>query len=229
MRKELLIFGSNGALGSGVTNLLSKKDFDRIYLFDFEFKNEASENKVEQIEIDDLSIEENVIQAFSKINTSNETLFFLFSTIGGFFGGKTVWNTEEKDFDKMININLKANFLISKHFGKLVSKAAGGSICLTSAYVASYQESEKAIYGASKAAVSHLVKTISEEGINMNMTANGIAPFIIDTPANRKFMKDADYNKWMKPEEIGELVWALFKNYNFISGNIIELKHRFNK
>ena len=44
MRKELLIFGANGALGSGVTNTLSKKDYDQIYLFDFNYKEKESKN-----------------------------------------------------------------------------------------------------------------------------------------------------------------------------------------
>ena len=35
MKKELLIFGSNGALGKGVTKVLSQKDFDKIYFFDY--------------------------------------------------------------------------------------------------------------------------------------------------------------------------------------------------
>jgi hypothetical protein len=41
-------------------------------------------------------------------------------------------------------------------------------------------------------------------------------------------MKNANYSSWMKPEEIAELVHSLFVHYNFVSGNIIELKKRFN-
>jgi hypothetical protein len=42
-------------------------------------------------------------------------------------------------------------------------------------------------------------------------------------------MKNASHDSWIKPEEIGQLVDSLFDNYNFVSGNVIELKHRFNK
>ena len=75
---------------------------------------------------------------------------------------------------------------------------------------------------------NYLVETLSYEGNSINLSVNAIAPFIIDTPANREWMKDAKYSSWMKPEEIGELIHSLFKHYNFISGNIIELKKRFN-
>ena len=43
MTKELLIFGANGALGSGVTETLLKKDYDQIYLFGSKFERNRYE------------------------------------------------------------------------------------------------------------------------------------------------------------------------------------------
>ena len=111
----MLIFGSSGALGEGVTKVFIEKNYDRIYLFDFKHKNIALTN-VKQIIVKDLSVEENVKKAFSEITPSKETIFFLFSTIGGFTGGKKIWETEIGDFDRMINMNLRTSFLISKYF-----------------------------------------------------------------------------------------------------------------
>jgi NAD(P)-dependent dehydrogenase (short-subunit alcohol dehydrogenase family) len=71
-----------------------------------------------------------------------------------------------------------------------------------------------------------MIKTLAEEGKEINLSANAIAPFIIDTPANREWMKDADYESWIKPAEIGELVYSIFQNYRLLSGNIYQLKHR---
>ena len=59
MKKELLIFGSNGALGTGATRILKTKDYDKIYLFDFHLKEENTQSNIVQIKIEDLSIEEN--------------------------------------------------------------------------------------------------------------------------------------------------------------------------
>ncbi len=106
----------------------------------------------------------------------------LFSTIGGFTGGKKIWETEVGYFDRMINMNLKTNFLIAKYFSLLVRKLDSGSICLTSAYTGLFPEEGKGVYGASKAALIHLVKTLAEEGKEIKLSANAIAPFIIDTP-----------------------------------------------
>lgn len=229
MQKVLLIFGSNGALGKGATGVLAKKDFDKIFLFDFDIQqSEVTGKNIEKIEIKDLTKEENVIRAFASIKPDKNTYYFLFSTIGGFWGGQTVWETKLEDWERMINLNLTANFLIAKHFSWLVKGSAGGSICLTAAYTAENPEAMKGAYGVSKAALVHLVKTLSLEGQNINLSANSIAPYIIDTPANRNWMPDADYKNWIKPEEIGETVCSLFSNFKYVSGAVITLKEKIN-
>lgn len=227
MQKELLIFGANGALGKGITKSLTDKNFSKIYLFDFKFDEEIAGNKTEIILINDLSKEENVIKAFENIQPSKEKLFFLYSTVGGFAAGKYVWETELYEFDKMMNINIKANYFIAKHFSKLVKDSAGGSICFTAALSGLQAEEKRSSYGISKAAVAQLVKELALEGEKINLSVNALAPKIIDTNANRKFMPDADFSKWIKPEEIGNFVNDIFDNFNFISGNIITLKNRF--
>jgi NAD(P)-dependent dehydrogenase (short-subunit alcohol dehydrogenase family) len=228
LKKELIIFGSSGALGNGVTEVFLKKNYDKIYLLDFKHK-EIAQTNVQQVIVQDLSIEGNVKKAFSEIEPSREKVFFLFSTIGGFTGGKKIWETEVGYFDRMINMNLKTSFLIAKYFSLLVKSSHSGSLCLTSAYTGLFPEAGKAVYGTSKAALIYLIKTLAEEGKEINLSANAIAPFIIDTPANREWIKDGDYDSWIKPSEIGEFVDSLFLSYNIQTGNIYTLKNRFNK
>lgn len=227
--KKLLIFGANGALGKGVTKILTTKSYDEIFLFGSKLDELEIEGRIKKIIVQDLSQEKNVIEAFNHVKADSNIKLFLFSTIGGFYGGVDLWETFEEDFDRMFDMNVKANYLIAKHFSEKVKKSDGGSICFTSAYTANHPEPGKFAYGSSKAALNFLVKTLSDEGKKINLSVNAIAPFIIDTPANREWMKSISHESWIKPEEIGELVDSLFNNYNFVSGNIIELKHRFNK
>ena len=229
MNNKLMIFGANGALGKGVTKTLLSKDYDQIYLFDSKIDESISDPKVKQLIVKDLSIENNVLSAMYEIKSNEKANLFLFSTIGGYYGGTSVWETEEIDFDRMINMNLKTNFFIAKHFATLVKKSLGGSICFTSAFTGNHPEKLKFAYGAAKSAINYLVKTLSQEATDLNLSVNAIAPFIIDTAANREWIKNANYSSWIRPEEIGELVHSLFTNYNFVSGNIIELKERFSK
>ena len=228
MKKKLLIFGSSGALGKGVIEVFLKKQYDEIYLFDFKHK-EVSHDNIFKILVKDLSEENNVQKAFSHVSPSKDSVYYLFSTVGGFTGGKKIWETEIGYLDRMISMNLKTNYLIAKYFSLLVKDSHSGSICLTAAYTGLVKEPGKAAYGVSKAALIHLAKTLSEEGKEIRLTANAIAPFIIDTPANREWMSDADFDKWIKPNEIGEFVESIFQNYNTISGNIFILKNRFNR
>jgi len=227
VKKELLIFGADGALGRGVTKVLSSKNYDKIHLFDFGFKDKTKNEKTKRTIIKDLSLEENVKEAFTNVKSNKDTAFFLFTTVGGFAGGNTIWEMDTEDWDKMMKMNLTTSFIIAKYFAQLVNNSHSGSICFTAAYVGLFPDINKAAYGVSKGALVHFVKTLAEEGKAINLSANAIAPYIIDTPANRSWMKDANYDSWMKPDEIAELIHSLFNNYYFVSGNIITLKHRF--
>jgi NAD(P)-dependent dehydrogenase (short-subunit alcohol dehydrogenase family) len=225
MKKTLLIFGAYGALGKGVISALLRKDYDKYYLFDFNAEEqEISDKRVININTGDLSDEINVERAFQRTDIKEGKLF-LFSTVGGFFGGKELAETTVDDFDKMISRNVKTNFLIAKNFLNKVSD--GGAICLTTALTGLNPEAGKIAYGTSKSALNYLVEALSLECVEKGICVTGIAPHIIDTPENRKWTPDGDYEKWQKPEEIGELLHFIFSNYNYLSGNIIKLKTRF--
>jgi NAD(P)-dependent dehydrogenase (short-subunit alcohol dehydrogenase family) len=228
MQKHLLIFGSNGALGKGVTEILVKKDYDKIFLFDSK-PNEITGQNIEKILVGNLTEETNVIKAFSNVKSSKEIEYFLFTTVGGFTGGKNLWDTDTNDLTKMLDSNLKTCFLISKYFARLVMDSAGGSILFTVAYTGLFPEKGKIPYGVSKSSVIYLAETLALEGAGINLSANAIAPYIIDTPANREWMgKDYDYEQLIKPVEIGEVVQSIFLNYRIISGSIIKLPGRLN-
>lgn len=226
MRKEALIFGSSGALGLGVVKTLLTKGFDHLYLFDFKMSEETLPG-VTKVTVEDLTNSSNVEKAFSFVKPAEDKLLFLFSTVGGFVGGKTIEETTDEDLQKMFAMNFTANFNILKEFKKLVAASRGGSAVFTSAFTAFAGEFGKSVYGASKSALSHLVETGAEEGRNINLSVNAIAPFILDTPANRSWMTDTDFNTLIKPEEVGELLMAIFQNFHFVSGNIIKLRYRF--
>ncbi len=61
-------------------------------------------------------------------------------------------------------------------------------------------------YTMSKAAVAAMTAALGEELASRQIWVNAIAPSIIDTPANRRAMPDADYATWPKVEAIAETV-----------------------
>ncbi|MBN8546141.1 MAG: SDR family oxidoreductase [Ignavibacteria bacterium] len=226
MRKEALIFGSSGALGGGVVKTLLKGEFDHLYFFDMHMPEDELP-AVTKVVTGDLSDSANVKKAFEFVDPSEDKLLFLFSTVGGFVGSKMIEETTDQDLQKMFSMNFTSNFNILREFKQKVAKCAGGSAIFTSAYTAFAGEAGKSVYGASKSALSHLVETGSEEGRAINLSVNGIAPFIIDTPANRSWMTETNFDTLIKPEEVGNLLLSVFRNFNFVSGNIIKLPYRF--
>jgi NAD(P)-dependent dehydrogenase (short-subunit alcohol dehydrogenase family) len=228
--KNLLIFGAYGALGRGVTETLLKKNYDKYYLFDFDAEKQfAGDQRVVNINSGDLSEEKNVKDVFGRITADIKDEVFLFSTVGGYFGGKEVAETSIDDLDRMLNINLKTNFLLAREYLLRFGISGKGALCFTTALSGFNPEKGKSAYGLSKSALNYLVKTLALECEEKGIAVNGIAPYIIDTSENRRWMKDADYEKWHKPEEIGELTNFIFNSRNFISGNIMSLKIRFRR
>ena len=61
-------------------------------------------------------------------------------------------------------------------------------------------------YSASKAAMVSLIRTVALENKDAGITANVILPGTMDTPANRKFMPNADVSKWVQPAAIAALI-----------------------
>ncbi|MBK6678517.1 MAG: SDR family oxidoreductase [Ignavibacteriales bacterium] len=226
MNREILVFGSCGVLGSGVVEKIRLGGFNKVWLFGTRFEGIPKHNE-EWVVVSDLSNEENVKDTFKNVVPAKDKFLFLFSTIGGYLGGKEIEDTSLDDIEKMFSMNLKTNFNILKEFKKLAADSAGGSAIFTSAMTAFTGESGKSAYGASKAALSYLVETASEEGRKINMSVNAIAPFILDTPDNRSWVPNDEHETLIKPTEVGDLILSLFDNFHFISGNIIKLRYRF--
>lgn len=226
MNREILVFGSRGDLGSSVVEKIRLVGFDKVWLFGSSFEGKPKPNE-EWVVVSDLSIEKNVKAAFKNIVPAKDKFLFLFSAIGGFTGGKKIDDTSIDDLDKMLTMNLKTNFNVLKEFKKLAGGSAGSSAIFTSAMTAFVGESGKSAYGASKAALSYLVESAAEEGKSINMSVNAIAPFILDTPENRSWVPKDEHETLIKPTEVGDLIISLFKNFHFVSGNIIKLRYRF--
>ncbi|MDP2303005.1 MAG: SDR family oxidoreductase [Ignavibacteria bacterium] len=225
MKRNLLVFGATGELGRGIVSSISLNNFDEVFLFGFS-QNENLNTEFNQVIISDLSIEKNVIDAFANVVEDKNNIYFMVSTVGGYIGGKQINQTPHEDYLRMINMNLTSNFLLLKHFATLVKNSKAGSACIIAAYRGLHAKENDGIYGASKAGLIHLIKTASLEGNEINLTVNAIAPLIIDTEANRSWMKNVNFETLQKPKEIGELIWSLFDKFHFINGNIIELTRR---
>ncbi len=221
MSRILIVTGANGTLGKGASSVLLQKNYDKVYLCDRKEIDWIPESdKVKKIMIKDMAKDEFVNNLFEKINAEKEDEIYLFSTIGGFYSGR-IGELEKDKLDLQFNINTKSVFLLAKHFQLFCSDKSGGSICFTSARTAEKPAAGKSVYGASKAALEYLVRTIAIEWENDNLSANCISPIALDTQENREWVKDKTI--LASPEMIGEKVHELFYNTPCVSGEIVKM------
>jgi len=64
-------------------------------------------------------------------------------------------------------------------------------------------------YVASKAALLALVRALDTEYRDDGIRVNAVVPSVIDTPANRDSMPDADHDTWVRPEAIADVIHFL--------------------
>ncbi len=142
------------------------------------------------------------VKKFGKIDV-------LANVIGGYIAGKPVTEIDEKDWDAMMNLNLKTAFLLSKHVVSQMTRQGSGKVIHVSAKPGLKGGGNDAAYVASKSGVIRLVESLSEEVKIKGINVNCVLPSIIDTEENRKTMPRADFSKWVKPSEIARVILFL--------------------
>lgn len=84
--------------------------------------------------------------------------------------------------------------------------ADGGAIVLVGAAAAERAGAGMAPYAAAKSAIARLVEALAAELAPRRIRANSVLPRIIDTPANRAAMPDADFSSWTSPAAIADVI-----------------------
>src|SRR5439155_19656364 len=72
-------------------------------------------------------------------------------------------------------------------------------------------------YAASKSAVAALTQALAQETTDEEIWVNAVAPSVLDTPANRAAMPDADPRRWVAPEDLAEIIVFLASPANRVT------------
>jgi NAD(P)-dependent dehydrogenase (short-subunit alcohol dehydrogenase family) len=154
-------------------------------------------------------------------------LSVLIHAAGGYAGGSPVADIEEGTVRGMIESNLVSAFWASKSAIPHLRRAGGGRLLFISSRGAVETYPGAAAYAAAKAGLEALVLTLAKELRKDGITANALRPSIIDTPANRAAMPDADRSGWVSPESIAALLAFLAsESAAQISGALIPIYGR---
>jgi NAD(P)-dependent dehydrogenase (short-subunit alcohol dehydrogenase family) len=138
--------------------------------------------------------------------------------VGGFAMGGRVHETPVEDFERQLWLNLRPAYLTCQAALPHLIAAGGGSIVCVSSRAAVQPFPGAAGYVTSKAAVLALVDALAVEYRDDGIRANAVLPSVIDTPANRASQPDADVDRWVKPEQIADVIFGLCAGAEVVSG-----------
>ena len=210
-KKVVLITGGTGALGG----MLVKKFLNSGAVTISSFHNEKDaeklkieNSKVELIELDILQ-EEQLLERIPKLVKKYGTIDILVNVVGGYLGGKNTNDLSEAEWDKMMNLNLKSAFLISKHVIPVMVLGKGGKIVHISSRTGQKSEGGDSAYAASKAGLIRFIESAAQEFKDSGININCILPTTIDTDANRKAMPNSDFSKWLSIEDLANVILFL--------------------
>lgn len=130
-------------------------------------------------------------------------------------GGMDTWN-------RMFAMNAATCVNMTKAALPELRKAKASSVINIGANGALAAAAGMGAYAASKSAVHKLTESLAEELAGEPVTVNAVLPSIIDTPANRADMPDADVSTWVAPEAIADaIVFLASPQARAISGALI--------
>ena len=138
----------------------------------------------------------------------------------------------EKEFDEVINTNLKGAFICTKAVSRVMIKQKSGKIINVSSVVGIVGNAGQSNYAAAKAGLIGFTKSMAKELAKRNINVNAVAPGFIQTdmtsvlPENVKeeFLKSIPLMRIGKPEDIANTVLFLASEYSdYITGQVINI------
>lgn len=131
------------------------------------------------------------------------------ANVAGGFRWETLAEGELETWDLMYAMNLRSAVVACRSALPALLERGGGRIVNVGAGAAAKAGLGMGAYTASKAGVQRLTEALAEELKDRNVTVNAVLPGIIDTPRNRLDMPDADFTRWVSPEQLAEVILFL--------------------
>ncbi len=211
----VLVAGGTGGLGRAVS--LGFLEHGAQVAVTFRHDNELQALKIEAMDRADRLTGFNVdvtdpaqtTELINQILAQWNRLDVLVNTVGGYAGGTPLWELDPAVFARMIDLNLRTTYALSKSAVPPMLARKTGAIVNVASKAAWDHAAGASAYTSTKAAAVALIDSLAADLIGTGVRVNSILPSIIDTEANRRAMPNADFSKWPKAEDIAEVVLFL--------------------
>jgi len=219
--KIALVAGADGGLGTHVTRALLDGGATVIGI-SRSVQQPSSDTPSFVALCADLSSVETARSAVDGIAARFGRVDILAHLVGGFAGGKTIAETDDATFQRMLDLNLNSAFYVLRAVIPHMRRAGSGCIIAIGSRAAEDPGPGVGAYSASKAALVSLIRTVALENKDLAITANVLLPGTMDTPANRKAMPGADTSQWVQPASVASLiVWLASEAGKDVNGAVI--------
>jgi len=213
--RTVLVTGAAGNLGQALAQVFGERG-DNLVLVGHRreelaatFGNEthgrmfATADLLDQSRVD--GVVRLAIERFGRIDV-------LCNIAGGFRMGTPVHQTSDKDWNFLIDINVRTMLNCVRAVVPHMIERGGGKIVNVGAAAAQKGAALMGAYVAAKSAVIRITESMAAELREKNINVNCVLPTIIDTPQNRTAMPDADPSRWVAPEDLAHVIVFLASN-----------------
>jgi NAD(P)-dependent dehydrogenase (short-subunit alcohol dehydrogenase family) len=201
--RTIMVLGGRGALGRAVVERL-RLDGASVVAADARPPGDdssADSDSLRHITVDVLD-EGSVSSALAALPVP----FAVVNVVGGYAPPQAVRDLDISVLRKQFELNLVSAAIVTKYAMPLLIAQGGGAVVHTSSRVAVQDGENGFSYSVTKLGVVRLVEAAAAEGRRHGVRVNCILPSIIDTPANRAAIPDADHDQWPKPDQLAAVL-----------------------
>lgn len=209
MAKIAVVTGSAGNLGQDVVKKFIAEGYKVIGTVTSIDSTPADfpADRFEKVVVD-LMNEEDAAAFISSVIEKYKSIDAAVLTVGGFAMGK-ITDTKASDIYKQYKLNFETAYHVAHPVFVQMLKQNNGRIFLVGSRPGMDAKNGKGMvaYGLAKSLLFRLAELMNEEAKGHNVVTSVIVPSTIDTPQNRKAMPDADFNNWVRAEEIADTIY----------------------
>ncbi|MHA2961364.1 SDR family NAD(P)-dependent oxidoreductase [Priestia megaterium] len=237
--KKVLVTGGSKGIGKDIALAFAKQEADVVIIGRNEADLVSTTNELKRIHPHSFYLKVDI----QDIQSVHEMVDNAISTLGnidilinnaGINIAKPALEVTEKDWNQVIDTNLKGTFFCAQRVGKHMIEQGGGKIINMASQMAFVGYIKRSVYCSSKGGAVQLTKALAVEWAPYNVRVNAVAPTFIETDFTREMFEDQEFyqdvvsriplGKLAQPPDVtGAVLFLASDLAQFITGETIKV------